>query len=387
MTIKSILIIDDDPLIRGFLTDLLQKQYTTTSVENGIKAKKLITNNHFDLIITDMSLPDLSGIDIIKFSQTKLINTPIIVITGQGSISNAVEAMRLGAFNYILKPFSIDTLLRLIKKAEEFSNLHLENTFFKKTYLNKDIEFPLITESISMKKIIQMAKHIAKSSANVFIHGESGSGKEVISKLIHTQSLRANNPYIRVNCAAIPDTLIESEFFGHEKGAFTGAVCKKPGRFELANNGTLLLDEVTEIPLTLQPKLLRVIQEKEFERLGGTKTLSVDVRIIATSNRNLKQAIEEKTFRQDLYYRLNVIPLKIPSLRERKEDIIPLAYYFLKKFCKQNRKKDKVFTESAKKLLKNYSWPGNVRELANIIERTIVLDLGPVIEKDHLYLE
>ncbi len=387
MTIKSILIIDDDPLIRGFLTDLLQKQYTTTSVENGIKAKKLITNNHFDLIITDMSLPDLSGIDIIKFSQTKLINTPIIVITGQGSISNAVEAMRLGAFNYILKPFSIDTLLTLIKKAEEFSNLHLENTFFKKTYLNKDIEFPLITESISMKKIIQMAKHIAKSSANVFIHGESGSGKEVISKLIHTQSLRANNPYIRVNCAAIPDTLIESEFFGHEKGAFTGAVCKKPGRFELANNGTLLLDEVTEIPLTLQPKLLRVIQEKEFERLGGTKTLSVDVRIIATSNRNLKQAIEEKTFRQDLYYRLNVIPLKIPSLRERKEDIIPLAYYFLKKFCKQNRKKDKVFTESAKKLLKNYSWPGNVRELANIIERTIVLDLGPVIEKDHLYLE
>ncbi len=387
MTIKSILIIDDDPLIRGFLTDLLQKQYTTTSVENGIKAKKLITNNHFDLIITDMSLPDLSGIDIIKFSQTKLINTPIIVITGQGSISNAVEAMRLGAFNYILKPFSIDTLLTLIKKAEEFSNLHLENTFFKKTYLNKDIEFPLITESISMKKIIQMAKHIAKSSANVFIHGESGSGKEVISKLIHTQSLRANNPYIRVNCAAIPDTLIESEFFGHEKGAFTGAVCKKPGRFELANNGTLLLDEVTEIPLTLQPKLLRVIQEKEFERLGGTKTLSVDVRIIATSNRNLKQAIEEKTFRQDLYYRLNVIPLKIPSLRERKEDIIPLAYYFLKKFCKQNRKKDKVFTESAKKLLKNYSWPGNVRELANIIERIIVLDLGPVIEKDHLYLE
>lgn len=387
MTIESILIIDDDLIIRRFLIDLLQKEYNIISVENGIKAKKLIKNNKFDLIITDMSLPDLSGIDIIKFSKEKLTNTPIIVITGQGSIYNAVEAMRLGAFNYILKPFSTDTILSLIKKAEEFSNLSPENIFLKTPYANKNFEFPLISESSSMKKVIQMAKHVAKSSANVFIHGESGSGKEVVSKFLHTQSPRANNPYIRVNCAAIPDTLIESEFFGHEKGAFTGAICKKPGRFELANNGTLLLDEVTEIPLTLQPKLLRVIQEKEFERLGGTKTLSVDVRIIATSNRNLKEAIEEKIFRQDLYYRLNVIPLKIPPLRDRKEDIIPLSQFFLKKFCKQNNKKEKIFTESAKNLLKNYIWPGNVRELANIIERTIVLDLGPVIEKDHLYLE
>lgn len=387
MAIESLLIIDDDPIIRGFLTELLQKHYKTTLAENGLKAKKLIQNHHFDLIITDMSLPDLSGIDIIKFSKEKWVNTPIIVITGQGSISNAVEAMKLGAFNYILKPFSVDTIVTLIKKAEEHVNLISENTFLKKTYFDKDIEFPLITESASMKKVIQMAKHVAKSSANVFIHGESGSGKEVISKFLHIQSPRANNPYIRVNCAAIPDTLIESEFFGHEKGAFTGAVNKKPGRFELANTGTLLLDEVTEIPLTLQPKLLRVIQEKEFERLGGTKTLSVDVRILATSNRNLQEALEDKIFRKDLYYRLNVISLKIPPLRDRKEDIIPLSQYFLKKFCRKNGKKDKIFADSAKNLLKTYTWPGNVRELANIIERTVVLDLEAVIEKEHLYLE
>lgn len=387
MAIESLLIIDDEPMIRGFLNELLQKHYKITLAENGLKAKKLIQNHHFDLIVTDMSLPDLSGIDIIKFSKENWANTPIIVITGQGSISNAVEAMKLGAFNYILKPFSVDTIVTLIKKAEEYVNLLSENTFLKKTYLDKDSEIPLITESASMKKVIQMAKHVAKSSANVFIHGESGSGKEVISQFLHIQSPRANKPYIRVNCAAIPDTLIESEFFGHEKGAFTGAVNKKPGRFELADTGTLLLDEVTEIPLVLQPKLLRVIQEKEFERLGGTKTLSVDVRILATSNRNLQEALEDKIFRKDLYYRLNVISLKIPPLRDRKEDIIPLSQYFLKKFCRKNGKKEKTFAESAQNLLKTYPWPGNVRELANIIERTVVLDLEAVIEKEHLYLE
>ncbi|MFZ0564767.1 MAG: sigma-54 dependent transcriptional regulator, partial [Chlamydiales bacterium] len=222
---------------------------------------------------------------------------------------------------------------------------------------------------------------------SVLIDGESGTGKEVIAGAIHAHSLRANRPFIRVNCAAIPDTLIESEFFGHEKGAFTGASSKHVGRFELADKGTLLLDEVTEIPITLQPKLLRVIQEQEFERVGGTKPVSVDVRLIATSNRNLKEAISEKIFREDLYYRLNVVPIHLPPLRERREEILPLVHHFLHKFCCKNKQKIKTLTPAAQKKLLEYHWPGNIRELANVIERVVVLDRDPIIDVSHFQLE
>lgn len=243
-----------------------------------------------------------------------------------------------------------------------------------------------IAESSAMKKIAQDLEKIAKSQASVFITGESGTGKEVIGSLIHQMSSRSKNPFIKVNCAAIPETLLESEFFGHEKGAFTGALQRKIGRFELADLGTLLLDEVTEIPLTLQPKLLRAIQEQEFERVGGMNPLRVNVRFLATSNRDMQEAIESRIFREDLFYRLNVVPIHIPPLRERSEDIIPLAEMFLKLFCEKNKKTLKQLSPSAIEKLMSYTWPGNVRELSNIIERTVVLDFDSVIHADHLYL-
>lgn len=245
----------------------------------------------------------------------------------------------------------------------------------------------MIAQSPSMVRICQDLEKIAKSQASIFITGESGTGKEVIAGAIHELSQRSQFPFIKVNCAAIPETLLESEFFGHEKGAFTGAHMRKTGRFELADKGTLLLDEVTEIPLVLQPKLLRAIQEQEFERVGGTKSIKVNLRFIATSNRNMQEAIETKIFREDLFYRLNVVPIHLPPLRERKEDILPLANSFLERFCKENNKPPKMFSERATKKLLDYSWPGNVRELANIVERTVVLDFdAKEIEAEHLYL-
>lgn len=238
-----------------------------------------------------------------------------------------------------------------------------------------------------MKRILQDLEKIAKSNASVFITGESGTGKEVVASVIHELSARAADPFIKVNCAAIPETLLESEFFGHEKGSFTGAHTRKIGRFELGDKGTLLLDEVTEIPLTLQPKLLRAIQEQEFERVGGSRPIKVNLRFLATSNRNMQEAVESKIFREDLFYRLNVVPIQIPPLRERREDICPLASFFLERFCKENHKPMKQFTEAAIQKLLDYPWPGNVRELANVIERTVVLDFDPVIDTGHLYLD
>ncbi len=256
------------------------------------------------------------------------------------------------------------------------------------TPIDNVMQYPhFIAESPAMKKLIQDIDKIAKSHASVLITGESGTGKEVIGGLIHHLSHRSKEPFIKVNCAAIPETLLESEFFGHEKGAFTGALQKKIGRFELADLGTLLLDEVTEIPLPLQPKLLRAIQEQEFERVGGMKPIRVNVRFLATSNRNMQEAIDAKIFREDLFYRLNVVPLHIPPLREREEDIIPLAQHFLKRFCEKNHKPFKQLSQSATLKLMNYPWPGNVRELSNVIERTVVLDFDSTIEADHLYLE
>ncbi len=245
----------------------------------------------------------------------------------------------------------------------------------------------LIAESPAMKRILRDLEKIAQSNASVFISGESGTGKEVIAAAIHHLSQRASAPFVKVNCAAIPESLVEAEFFGHEKGSFTGAMTRKPGRFELADGGTLLLDEVTELPILLQPKLLRAIQEQEFERIGGTRSLKVNLRFLATSNRNVQEAIESKIFREDLYYRLNVFSILLPPLRERKEDVLPLAQFFLKKMCEYNRKPLKTLSERATQKLLKYSWPGNVRELANLIERTVVLDFDPLIDAEHLYLD
>ncbi len=391
MSIEKILVVDDELLMRNFLVETLKrKNFDVSSAENGQKATSLLKNNSYDLVITDMKMPDMTGIDVLKKVKELSPKTYVIIITAFGSIENAVEAMRLGAFNYLIKPFSPGTIEAALEKVEEHLNLVAENHYLREQVASSGgtrTANKMIGESPSMRKVIDDVLRVAKSNASIFITGESGTGKEVVAHAIHSHSLRASRPYIRVNCAAIPETLIESEFFGHEKGAFTGANWKHTGRFELAHGGSLLLDEITEIPLSLQPKLLRAIQEREFDRVGGTKPIHVDVRIISTSNRNMKEAIDSKIFREDLYYRLNVIPIQLPPLRARCEDILPLAEHFLDSMCIENHKSKKHLTPEAKKKLLSYSWPGNIRELANIIERAIVMDYGSAIEADHIYME
>lgn len=390
MSIEKILIVDDELLVRNFLSETLRRKgMEVVTAENGQKALSILKDTVFDMVITDMKMPDITGIDVLRKVKELSPPTIVVVITAFGSIENAVEAMRLGAFSYLIKPFSPDTIEAIIEKAREHVSLVEENQYLRQQVSpgGSRSYYQIVGESPIMKKIITDVAQVAKSNASVFINGESGTGKEVIAQAIHYQSTRANRPFIKVNCAAVPETLIESEFFGHEKGAFTGANIKKPGRFELANNGTLLLDEVTEIPLPLQAKLLRVIQEQEFERVGGTKPIKVDVRLISTTNRDIKQAIEQKVLREDLYYRLNVVPIFLPPLRDRREDIVPLAEYFLNKMCLENHREPKQLTAEAKQKLLDYPWPGNARELANILERAVVMDTARQIAPDHLYLE
>lgn len=390
MTIEKILIVDDELLVRNFLADTLKrKNFDVTTAESGTKAINLIKDTTFDLIITDMKMPDMTGVDVLKKAKELTPSAIVVIITAFGSIENAVDAMRLGAFNYLVKPFSPDTIEAVIEKAQEHLSLIAENQYLRQQ-LSPNAGRPaqgIICESPAMKQIMSQVVQVAKSNASIFIHGESGTGKEVIAHAIHHNSARANRPFIKVNCAAVPETLIESEFFGHEKGSFTGANARRLGRFELANGGTLLLDEITETPLALQAKLLRAIQEHEFERVGGTKPVKVDVRIISTSNRNMKEAVENKVVREDLYYRLNVVPIYLPPLRERKEDIIPLADFFLEKIAQENHREKKTLSSDASKKLLEYPWPGNVRELSNVIERAVVMDNSKILTPQNLLIE
>lgn len=391
MAIHKILIIDDELLLRNFLAETLKRKgYEITTADCGKKGLALVEKEGFDLVITDMKMPDITGLEVLKKVKELAPETLVIVITAYGSIENAVEAMQQGAFNYLLKPFSPDAIEATIERAQEHQNLVEENRYLRQQVVGGGKvrnNHTLIAESPVMQQILADVKKIAASNATVFISGESGTGKEVIAHAIHQNSSRSQRPFIRVNCAAVPETLIESEFFGHEKGAFTGALSKRQGRFELASSGTLLLDEVSEIPINLQAKLLRVVQEQEFERVGGSKLIKTDVRLISTSNRDMKKAVENHTFREDLYYRLNVIPVHLPPLRERREDIIPLATYFLENMCLENSKKKKKFSPAATQLLQEYSWPGNIRELANIMERLVVMDYGQVVQPEHLMLD
>ena len=390
MPVERVLVIDDELLVRSFLTETLQrKNLEVTSAESGQKALAILKDNSFDLVICDMKMPGYTGIDVLRKIKATTPETIVVVITAFGSVENAVEAMRLGAFNYLIKPFAPDNIETIIAKANEHLALLAENNYLRQQVSSGGQQSPytIIGKSPAIKQIINDIARVAKSHAAVFITGESGTGKEVVAHTIHFNSLRANGPFIKVNCAAIPENLIESEFFGHEKGAFTGADTKRLGRFELAHAGTLLLDEITETPLALQAKLLRVTQQQEFERVGGTKSVKVDVRLIATSNRNIKEAIQQKALREDLYYRLNVIPIHIPPLRERREDIIPITEHLLERLAKEHHKSKKQLTEDAKQILLKYDWPGNVRELANIIERAVVLDLDTVISTEHLYID
>lgn len=374
--IPKIMVVDDEKLVRDFLVETLKrKKYEVQAFDTGQKALSYLKDNKVDLAITDMKMPGLTGMDVLKKIKEISPTTIVIIITAYGSIENAVEAMRMGAFNYLIKPFSPDDIEAMIEKARE---LLVEPIIENGT----QVTFNAIGESPAMKKIFSDVERIAKSNANVLITGESGTGKEVIAQLIHDHSARADKPFIKVNCAAVPETLMESEFFGHEKGAFTGASNLHRGRFELAHKGSLLLDEITEVSPGLQAKLLRAVQEQEIERLGGTHPINVDVRIISTSNRDVKEAIEAQKFREDLFYRLNVMHIHIPPLRDRKEDILPLASFFLNKLSKENHK-EITFSAEAKKKLTGYNWPGNVRELTNVIERAVVLNTtGTIMEEE-----
>lgn len=387
MAIEKILVVDDETIMRNFLVEALtRKGFDVVSAETGEKAFKICQEQSFDLVITDMKMPGLTGLDLLKKIKELAQNTLIIVITAHGTIENAVEAMKMGAFHYLIKPFTIESLMVNIEKARQHVALVEENHYLRKVNTDKFTR-KVVAESPIMLQIIEIVKQVAKSNASVFITGETGTGKEVIAQLIHSSSQRAAQPFIKVNCAAVPDTLVESEFFGHEKGAFTGASMKRSGRFELADQGTLLLDEVTEIPANLQAKLLRVVQEQEFERVGGSKPIKVDVRLISTSNRDIKEALQHKVLREDLYYRLNVVPIALPPLRDRVEDILPLAEYFIEQICLENHTERKKLGAEARKKLLSYKWPGNIRELANVMERAVVMDKDLVIHGEQLYLD
>lgn len=382
---ETIAIIEDDRIMRISLEDALRSAgYDVTSFETGESALRALRDSNFSVIVTDVRLPDIDGINILREISSRS-DSQVIVMTAFGTIKDAVEVMKLGAFDYITKPFSLDEFLLLIERAINVKKLREENLRLKQD-LNRCYSFPnIIGNSPEMKKLFSLMEKVASSDSTVLILGESGTGKELIATTIHYQSKRKDGPLIKVNCAALPEGLIEAELFGHEKGAFTGAIKKKPGRFELANGGTIFLDEVGDLPLPTQAKLLRVIQDRTFERVGGTETLKVDVRIIGATNKDLQKEVKNGRFREDLYYRLNVIPLLIPPLRERKEDIPDLVDFFLKRF-NTRLSKNVRFSKEAMESLLEYDYPGNVRELENIIERVVTLSQGEVIKKEDLPL-
>jgi DNA-binding NtrC family response regulator len=380
---ELILVIEDDKLMRISVEDALARAgYEVMSFETGAAALHALKQNPVDVVVTDFRLPDMDGFEIVK-EITDKTDIPVIVMTAFGTIKDAVEAMKLGAFDYITKPFALDEFLLLVERAVEIKRLKAENIRLRKD-LNQCRSVPnIVGESAEMKRVFSLVEKAAPSDSTVLILGESGTGKELIATTIHYQSKRKDRPLIKVNCAALPEGLIESELFGHEKGAFTGAVRRKPGRFELANKGTIFLDEIADLPLTTQTKILRVVQEKTFERLGGTVTLAADVRVIAATNKGLEQEVKGGRFREDLYYRLNVISIALPSLRERREDIPELLEFFMDKFRGRLSKNVRLSREAVDALLA-YDYPGNVRELENIIERCVTLAATEVIGRDEL---
>jgi nitrogen regulation protein NR(I) len=378
---NKVLVIEDDETVRDVLRSFLGgKGFEVTLAENGEAGLEQIRIEKFDLILTDLVMPGITGMDVLKEVFTRHISVPVVVMTAFGTVQTAVEAMRIGAFDYITKPFNLDELMIVIEKALAVSKLQKENVMLKKQ-LKKKYNFKgIIGDSPSMQVVYELIEKIADTDSTVLITGESGTGKELIAKTIHyNNSSRAGGPFVPLNCAAIPKDLLESELFGHEKGAFTGAINTRVGRFELAQGGTLFLDEVGELDPSLQVKLLRVLQEREFERVGGMKTIKVDVRILAATNKDLEKETKEGKFREDLFYRLNVIPLHLPPLRERVEDIELLIAHFIEEFSRKRKGEPLAFSPEAMDCMLGYGWPGNVRELENLIERLSILVSGKIV--------
>ena len=381
---QRILIAEDEAISLKHLTYALEKEgYTVTGVKDGIEAFSLFEKNAYDVIIADIKMPGMDGLTLLDKIKAKEPETEVIIITGFGSIESAVDAMKKGASEYVTKPFNLDELNIKIRKVLEKKRVEKENTALKAS-LGIDQEFPFIAKSRTMQRVVEVIKSITNSDCNVLLTGESGVGKGLVAKIIHRSSIRKDSPFLGLNCAIFTEELLASELFGHEKGAFTGAVATKKGLLEIADTGTLFLDEIAEMTPTLQAKLLKVVEDREFMRVGGTRPIKVDVRFIAATNQNLSGLIREGRFREDLYYRLNVMDIYIPPLRERKEDITPLTKHFLQKYAKKENKKITGFSNEAMDTLLSYGFPGNVRELENIIERAVILEKTSAIRAESL---
>lgn len=382
---SRILVVDDEESIREFLDIMLRKEgYEVTLAEDGAKAIDLLKKKTFDMVISDLQMPQVTGLELLKHVRDGFPDLLFMMITAFGTTETAVEAMKMGAYDYITKPFKIDEVRIVIGNALKSKSLEVENRSLKKE-LGKENSFQnIIGNTEPMHRIFDLVRRVSQAPTNVLITGESGTGKEVVAKAIHYNGPLKDKPFVTINCGAIPENLMESEMFGHKKGSFTGAVNDKSGLFEVADGGTLFLDEVGELPLSIQVKLLRAIQERIIRRVGATDDIKVDVRIIAATNRDLEKMVNDGTFRQDLFYRLNVILIKTPSLRERRDDIVLLANHFLKKYNERLNKNIGAISQEALDILRKYDYPGNVRELENIIERTVALEAGSTILPESL---
>jgi len=375
---NHILVVDDEKSIRNALRDLLSDEgYQVSEASDGKGALQFLTKESPDIIFLDIWMPGMDGLEVLKEIKAIDSHCSVVMMSGHGNIETAVKATKLGAFDFIEKPLSIDKLLVVIKNILSVQELQEENKMLRQKVKN---QFEMVVFGSLMKSLQEQIQVAAPTHSWILITGENGTGKELVARQIHEQSLRQKEPFIEVNCAAIPEELIESELFGHEKGAFTGATTSKKGKFELANGGTLFLDEIGDMSLKTQAKILRVLQEQKFERVGGAVTFKVDVRVLGATNKNLQEEIKEGHFREDLYYRLNVISIHVPPLRERREDILYLVNYFLQQIAQENGKKIKHISNEALEILQNYDWPGNVRELKNIIERVFIMTPSQIIE-------
>ncbi|MEL3907408.1 MAG: sigma-54 dependent transcriptional regulator [Treponemataceae bacterium] len=381
----KILVIDDEKNIREGLQIALEDEgYDVITAADGDDGLKKALSDEIDLIITDLRMPGRSGEEVLKEVVSKMPGIPVVVLTGHGTIETAVDAMRLGAYDFLTKPLDLDHLLLLVKRALKNRELVLQHRQLEQELNKARATKNVVVKSPVMEDLMKLVKKVAPSRASVLVTGESGVGKEIIADTLHNLSERYDKPLVKVHCAALSETLLESELFGHEKGAFTGAVSTRRGRFELAHGGTIFLDEIGEIDQNVQIKLLRVIQEKKFERVGGEKTINVDVRIVAATNRNLKEEVEKGNFREDLFYRLNVVHIDVPPLRERKEDIPLLVHSFLKEFSAENEKQMMGLEQKAWNAIYNYDWPGNIRELKNCIESAVVISSENIIKLSDL---
>lgn len=385
---STILIVDDKSSMRKVLRRVLEEdQHSLLEAENGEEALETIKRQHVDMLITDLKMPRMDGMQLIRLIREIDQEILILVMTAYGTVETAVEAMKLGAYDYLTKPFSTEQVRLIVRKALDRQKLLYENKYLREK-LNDQYNYRrLVGNSPAMQPVYELIERVAPTDTAVLIRGESGTGKELVAHAIHYQSRRKDMPFVKVNCAVLAEGVLESELFGHERGSFTGAVGKRIGRFELAHGGTIFLDEIGDLSPALQVKLLRVLQEKEFERVGGTSSIKVDVRVLAATNKNLEEAIQKGTFREDLYFRLNVVPIHLPPLRERREDIEKLVMHFLQKYSAETGKEVKHIDPQALEMLRKYAWPGNVRELENTIQRALILADGDTLFPSHLPMD